>query len=116
MCSSAVTDGSMTAQLVVTVFPPGFASLGLGAFITVPSRSGANFRVTSSYFYNGRGCGVIAKASNGTISGNSINKMLYPAIQLGPSFEAKEGAFVSNATVRIPAHMAYRLCCSTQIP
>ena len=106
----------MTAQMVVTVFPPGFASLDVGAFITVPSRSGANFRVTSTYFYNGRGCGVTAKASNGTITGNSINKMLYPAIQLGPSFEAKEGAFVSNTTVRTPAHMAGRLSCATHLP
>ena len=95
----APEDGK-AAQLTVTVWPAGFVDLGLGDFITVPSRSGANFRVTSTYFYNGRGCGVVAKASNGTISGNSINKMLYPAIQLGPSFEAKEGAFVSNTTVR----------------
>ncbi len=95
MASEVVT----VAQLVVTVWPAGFVDLGLGDFVTVPSRSGANFRVTATYFYNGRGCGVVAKASNGTISGNSINKMLYPAIQLGPSFEAKEGAFVSNTTV-----------------
>ena len=94
------------AQVIVTVWPPGFSALGLGAFITVPSRSGANFRVTSTYIYNGRGCGVIAKASNGTISGNSINKMLYPAIELSPNFEAKEGAFVSNSTVCNLAPMA----------
>ena len=86
-------------QLVVTVWPPGFADLSVGSFITVPSRDGDYYRLTSNYIYNGRGCGVISKASNGVISGNSINKMLYPAIELSPSFQAKEGSFVSNTTV-----------------
>ena len=84
----------------MTVWPPGFADLSVGSFITVPSRDGDYYRLTSNYIYNGRGCGVISKASNGVISGNSINKMLYPAIELSPSFQAKEGSFVSNTTVR----------------
>ena len=104
MAHRAPTHASMSSaharlQVVVTVWPPGFASLGTGGFITVPSRDGDYYRVTNNYFYNGRGCGVISKASNGAISGNSINKMLYPAIELSPNFEAKEGSFVSNTTV-----------------
>lgn len=86
-------------QVLVTVWPPGFSAIGLGDFITVPSRDGDFYRVTGNYIYNGRGCGVISKASNGVISENSINKMLYPAIELGPNFQAKEGSFVSNTTV-----------------
>ena len=91
--------GLCHVQLVVTVWPPGFADLTVGSFITVPSRDGDFYRLTSNYIYNGRGCGVISKASNGVISGNSINKMLYPAIELSPSFQAKEGSFVSNTAV-----------------
>ena len=87
------------AQVIVSVWPPGFAGLTQGSFITVPSRDGDYYRVTNNYIYNGRGCGIISKASNGVISGNSINKMLYPAIELSPNFEAKEGSFVSNTTV-----------------
>ena len=93
------TRGLCHAQIIVTVWPPGFADLAVGSFITVPSRDGDYYRLTSNYIYNGRGCGVISKASNGVISGNSINKMLYPAIELSPSFQAKEGSFVSNTTV-----------------
>ena len=91
--------GLCHVQIMVTVWPPGFADLTVGSFITVPSRDGDYYRLTSNYIYNGRGCGVISKASNGVISGNSINKMLYPAIELSPNFQAKEGSFVSNTTV-----------------
>ena len=83
-------------------FSNGGSTIGLGDFITVPSRDGDYYRVTNNYFYNGRGCGVVAKASNGVVSGNSINKMLYPAIELSPNFAAKEGGFTSNNTVCFP--------------
>ena len=88
-------------------FSNGGSSIGLGDFITVPSRDGDYYRVTNNYFYNGRGCGVIAKASNGVVSGNSINKMLYPAIELSPNFAAKEGGFTSNNTVCPPCIMDF---------
>lgn len=56
-------------------------------------------RVTNNYISNCRGHGIILRASGGTVSGNTIVGVTYGAIELAPTFNAVEGAFVKNTVV-----------------
>ncbi len=58
-------------------------------------------RVTNNYISNCRGHGVVTRASGGTISGNTIVGVTYGAIELAPTFNAVEGAFIKDTVVRL---------------
>ncbi|BDA44754.1 hypothetical protein COCOBI_06-2320 [Coccomyxa sp. Obi] len=83
----------------VTSWPSGFAGMPFNSFITVPSRNGMNYKVTNNYISNNRGHGVVTRASGGTVSGNTIVGNSYGAIELAPTFNAVEGAFIKDTVV-----------------
>ncbi len=87
----------------LTSWPSAFTGAPVGSFVTIPSANGKGFSVTGNFIKNGRGRGVVSRASSGLIANNRIEYMTYVGIHLSPGFDSHEGAFIKDVVVSHPA-------------
>lgn len=65
-----------------------------------PSWNGAGYVIRNNTIKNHRARGMILKADNGLVEGNTIDGSTMTGIWLGPEFYWAEGGYVHNVTVR----------------
>ncbi len=74
---------------------------GLGCFADNAVRNGNNYQITNNVIYNCRGRGAVLRGAYGTLAGNSIGQMCFPAVMIAPEFGSREAGFPENTVVRI---------------
>ena len=89
------------AQITLTSFPPGFASIPFDSIISVPTRTSAGAQLIGNLIINNRGRGISLQSSNGIIANNTIMNMgPNIGITIGPNNYFGESDFADNVLVR----------------
>ncbi len=84
----------------MTVWQPGFVGMPAGSFVSPTSRVGNNYAITNCYIFNGRGRGLIVRASQSLIQGNTIIHMTDTSIHMAPGLDfSREAGFNEDMLV-----------------
>lgn len=76
------TIAPLYVQLTLDSWPAGFANLGFDTMIASPGHVGAGFQLRENVIVNNRGRGMLIKAGDGVIDGNTIVRPTFWPIQV----------------------------------
>ena len=76
------TKAPFHVQLTLDSWPDGFANLVFDSMIASPGHVGAGFQLRENIIFNNRGRGMLIKAGDGVIEGNTIVRPTFWPIQV----------------------------------